>query len=223
MSKVLLETEKSFGDLPHMHLAAANANILFLVVAEHRGPGTLCCGAQVHVGLVLLLEHLLLLLVVARQSTGEGTHEVARMVGEPIHHMLAHFLRRLLLALHFVALVEEADRGHRAGVAPAVLEDVERLTVHLCIVHGDAQGKALFLNHVLKLHFVCGASATFLKLDRGMHLRLRATEGAAQPTAQLEDRCDGGDGSESSEGTVHDLVAGTFLVALPQEFLLLQA
>ena len=30
MSKVLLETEESFGDLPHVHLAAANANILFL-------------------------------------------------------------------------------------------------------------------------------------------------------------------------------------------------
>ena len=47
-----------------------------------------------------LLEHLLLLLVVARQSAGEGTHEVASMVGESIHHMLAHFLCRLLLALH---------------------------------------------------------------------------------------------------------------------------
>ena len=32
-----------------------------------------------------LLEHLLLLLVVARQSAGEGTHEVASMVGESIH------------------------------------------------------------------------------------------------------------------------------------------
>ena len=36
-----------------------------------------------------------------------------------------------VLASRFVALVEDADRGDRAGVAPAMLQDVERLTVHL--------------------------------------------------------------------------------------------